>query len=376
VSGRIERVAGTLLLVSAWIGGAPAGAEAGTATVFSDPFTLPVVASFLEGEGFGTAPATGPSLTSFGRLVGAWDVETEVASGEGKWTPGEPALWVWKYSDSPLAIEDLWVERAGGSLTEPQQRALRLFEPATGQWRVAWKGRWCTRGVGEGYAAGVARPGEGGVEERAAPDAEAADGVAGQWRARFEEISEERFEWTCEISTDGTKWWPAVRAHARRRLMPRTPSTVDPRAVERMEHKIGRWAFELDYLRPDGSVALTYHGTDEATWLVPGRILQVVDHLHETDARGRSWWFWDEPLQRFTLVAVGADAGELWVFRGDLSAWVITSQPRRMADGSEMQLRFTHAAIEPDSFTATMEYSLDGGATWTRASVQRLHRLS
>lgn len=144
-------------------------------------------------------------------------------------------------------------------------------------------------------------------------------------------------------------------------------------ARERLAYAIGSWAWSGEILDPQGNVVRTMEGTQEATWLVPGRIVQMRD----TDAGGgggHSWWVWDERAGAWTLVSISPDDGAVWILKGDLERWVITSEPRPRPDGTTVRIRFTHHDIEPDGFQALMEVSLDGGATWRARSRQWMRR--
>ena len=55
--------------------------------------------------------------------------------------------------------------------------------------------------------------------------------------------------------------------------------------------------------------------------------------------------------------------GELWVLKGGLDEYVMTSPPKAQEDGRVITIRFTHIDMEENSFTAVMEFSHDEGRT-------------
>ena len=143
-------------------------------------------------------------------------------------------------------------------------------------------------------------------------------------------------------------------------------------ARERLEYAIGDWDVVGERLARDGSVGERIEGGMSATWLVPGRIVQMEDR--DSQGGGRSWWVYDVPTQAWTLVSIGVENGAVWVLRGNLDAWVITSEPRERPNGGTAMIRFTHHDIRPNSFRALQEVSFDEGETWTPVFRQTLTR--
>jgi hypothetical protein len=76
----------------------------------------------------------------------------------------------------------------------------------------------------------------------------------------------------------------------------------------------------------------------------------------------------------FHLASVD-ESGEFWLLSGGLDRYVITSAPKRHADGSSTTIRFAHKDIGPDSTHVLMEYSENGGATWEVGFHQYLVRI-
>ena len=143
-------------------------------------------------------------------------------------------------------------------------------------------------------------------------------------------------------------------------------------ARSRLEYAIGNGTIRGERLDVDGAVTEVIHGRQSASWLAPGRIVQMTDD--DPDGGGRSWWAYDAALDAWTLVSIGVERGAVWVLRGSLDEWVITSEPRTLEDGRKATIRFTHYDIQPDCFKALQEVSFDGGTTWTAVYRQTLTR--
>lgn len=153
------------------------------------------------------------------------------------------------------------------------------------------------------------------------------------------------------------------------------PKPYPRAAIERLRHLKGAWRMESDVIGPQGEVGQTTVAYDTLDWLVPERILGFTSHTPASESVSRGMWFYDTVAERFYLISVNGDTGELWTLWGDLEKWTITSEPKRRSNGSEVIIRFHHHDIKPDSFQATMELSVDGGRTWTVRYRQRLTRL-
>lgn len=176
----------------------------------------------------------------------------------------------------------------------------------------------------------------------------------------------------------GSAWWilatlclsvftPRTSAQAQAAPLPEV-------AIERLEYAIGEWDIRSENLDVSGAVTGTTESGQIATWLVPGRIVQMRDRDSDGSGGGRSWWVYDARANAWTLVSIGVDDGSVWVLKGNLAEWRITSEPRDRPNGGQAMIRFTHYDIEPDSFWALMELSLDLGKTWTPRYRQHLTR--
>lgn len=69
------------------------------------------------------------------------------------------------------------------------------------------------------------------------------------------------------------------------------------------------------------------------------------------------------------MVSVAAD-GRLWVMTGELGGDTRYTQTFPTREGTTGQLRFIRYNVSVDSFESRMEYTADGGATWTLGNHQ------
>ena len=195
---------------------------AGSIHAADDPYpqgvATPQIASFLGADGFGTLHPDAPEQTlGLGRLVGLWNAAPEMRARDGSWAKQPPALWAWQYALDGFATQDLWFHSAEhlpaylGALGRPYLlTGLRIFEPGSGKWRVAWAANGA--GTAPGMDFGTF---EGTIE---------GDDVVllsedewGHQRITFSEITDSSFLWTSEMSRDGESWSAVMRVRAIRR---------------------------------------------------------------------------------------------------------------------------------------------------------------
>ncbi len=148
-------------------------------------------------------------------------------------------------------------------------------------------------------------------------------------------------------------------------------SEIPEEAQKRLDHIIGRWDFRTDILTRNGDVRRSVEGTEEAKYIIGRRVVELTTELSGATSKG--WLYYNVAEEKFYLASVDG-RGDLFILSGGLDAYVITSQPKRQANGREMIIRFTHEKIEENSFEATMESSIDGGKSWWTRSKQYLTR--
>jgi len=146
---------------------------------------------------------------------------------------------------------------------------------------------------------------------------------------------------------------------------------IPEEAKKRLDHIIGRWSFKTDNLGRNGEVRRTVEGTEEAKYIIDGRVVELTTVVNGAVSKG--WIFYNMAEQKFYLTSVDG-SGSLWILSGGLDAYVITSQPKKQANGRELTIRFTHSNIQEDSFEALYETSIDGGKSWWQRSKQYLTR--
>ena len=144
-------------------------------------------------------------------------------------------------------------------------------------------------------------------------------------------------------------------------------------AVEQLRHAHGAWDATTEFLAPDGVVAQAVEGTYDFEWVVPDRVLVGRSEIPELGRSAGILFFYSEGGGTITMTSVGGD-GQLWVMSGPADSEVRTTPPTPQADGSTLELRFTRYNVEPDRFESKMEYSTDGGTTWTQGNRQLFRR--
>ena len=194
----------------------------GSVALADEPYpqgaATPEIANFLGADGFGAPNAAAPAETqTFGRLVGLWDARPEMRAQDGSWVEQAPALWAWQYTLDGFATQDLWFHSADhlpsyiASLGRSYLlTGLRVFEPASGMWRVAWAAN------GAGAAAGM----DFGTFEGTIEEGNVVLREESQWghqRVTFSEVTESSFLWTSEMSRNGEEWATVMRVRAKRR---------------------------------------------------------------------------------------------------------------------------------------------------------------
>ncbi len=151
----------------------------------------------------------------------------------------------------------------------------------------------------------------------------------------------------------------------------------DPRpenpAVQQLRHAHGAWDATTEFISPDGAVARSVEGSYEFDWVVPDRVLIGRSEIPELGLSSGILFFYSETADTITMTSVGGD-GQLWVMSGPADSEVRATPPTPQADGSTIELRFTRYNVEPDRFESKMEYSSDGGATWTQGNHQVFRR--
>ena len=148
---------------------------------------------------------------------------------------------------------------------------------------------------------------------------------------------------------------------------------IPAEAKQRLDHHIGVWDVRTEYLDQTGNVVRTVLGVDTARYIIPGRVVELTTVIAELSFVSKAWVFYSIPTKEYTLTSVDV-RGELWVLRGGLDEYVLTSLPKSQEDGRVITIRFTHIDIEENSFTAVMEFSYDEGRTWHVGYNQYLRR--
>ncbi len=145
-------------------------------------------------------------------------------------------------------------------------------------------------------------------------------------------------------------------------------------AQERLASLVGKWSSRWERLDAQGNVRSVATGTEvgryaQGKWLVEWTT-EVVEE--NGDRRlSKAWWFYSKKQNKIYLTSV-SEEGDLWILSGDPVDFVITSWPRKTADGGEMIIRFLHDKSADGTVHAVMEWSTDNGTTWTRGFRQTM----
>lgn len=194
------------LFLSALMSGATSAQEEVRKTVSSPP-----IEAFLS-EGFGTRDEKAPAETEqFGRLVGLWRVEVEIARQGGGWELSAPGLWAFKYALGGFAIHDLWYQ---GSDNLPDYMAdlgrdyllasHRIYDAAARKWRIAWMANGAGTVMGADFGTFTAELHDGDIVMTST------GGASTPQRVVFSEIGDASFRWRSEYSMNGGESWMTV----------------------------------------------------------------------------------------------------------------------------------------------------------------------
>ncbi|MEZ5460373.1 hypothetical protein [Dokdonella sp.] len=145
------------------------------------------------------------------------------------------------------------------------------------------------------------------------------------------------------------------------------------KSVEQLRESIGLWDVVTENLAEDGSVANTMKGTYRFSWVVPDRVVSGRMDIPEKNQAAGILFYVNERKALIEMVSVGAD-GNLWIMSGPLGGEVRTTPEFETRDGGTGQLRFTRFNVGEDRFESRMEYSKDGGKTWTPGNHQIFRR--
>ena len=208
------RPAASIAVILALFATAGATAEEGSV----DPGAIPTIREFL-GDGVGAPhPKAPPETEQFGRLVGVWTVEAEMAGPAGDWLPSAPGIWAWKYAIDGFAVRDLFYQ--GADNLPPYMANLgrdylltanRIYDVANKTWQVAWMANGAGSVMGADFGTFTATLEDDELVMTSPPTG------FGLQRVVFYEIGDDSFRWKSDYSMDeGKTWRTAMRMHARR----------------------------------------------------------------------------------------------------------------------------------------------------------------
>ncbi len=138
------------------------------------------------------------TMAHFGRYIGDWDMTDWSLSQDGKnWTQGKGARWNFTCVGNGIAVQDFWMPNGGGQGTN-----LRIYEPKTESWDIAW-----TAKTAPGMAHIGAKQDDAGniVMHYISPKQTPARRIT-----FFKPDQTGGWNWHLDISTDGEKTWRTV----------------------------------------------------------------------------------------------------------------------------------------------------------------------
>lgn len=147
----------------------------------------------------------------------------------------------------------------------------------------------------------------------------------------------------------------------------------DSLAIQQLRHAIGTWDVVTEFLQPDGSVARSVPGTYRFEWVVPDRVVAGRSDLPELGQSAGILFYLNSARHLIEMVSVGAD-GRLWVMTGPSGGETRHTQEYQTQSGTTGQLRFTRYTVTPDGFESRMEWTQDGGRTWSPGNHQTFRR--
>ena len=183
-----------------------------------DPMTKPAIKTFL-GAGFGERHEKAPAeIEQFGRLVGLWHVQAEMAGQDGTWVKSASGIWAWKYTLDGFAVSDLWYQGADNLPVYMANlgrdyllTANRIYDVAKKKWQVAWMANGAGQAMGADFGTFTASLQGDEIVMESPP------GPFGLQRVVFYEMGDDAFRWKSDYSMDQGKTWRTVmRMHARR----------------------------------------------------------------------------------------------------------------------------------------------------------------
>ena len=144
-------------------------------------------------------------------------------------------------------------------------------------------------------------------------------------------------------------------------------------SIEELRGSIGKWQVTTEFLNADGSVARAVEGTYEFSWVVPDRVAMGQNAIPELELASGILFYINESKGTVEMVSVGRD-GRLWIMTGPMGGSQRTTQEFQTAAGTTRQLRFTRYHVTAEGFESKMEYTDDGGETWTPGNHQVFRR--
>jgi hypothetical protein len=197
------------------------------------------------------------------------------------------------------------------------------------------------------------------------------DGKVQKFQADIERLSDTQFRKRTRF-WDGRSWKDAgaitfTRTDAAAVASPKQEA-LDT-AVSQLRETRGRWDVTTEFFKLDGSIGVTAAGTYDFDWVVEDRVLKGESAIPELASKSGILFYVHEAKGLIEMASVGQD-GHLWVMTGPAGGEIRTTPDTPTADGKTVKLRFTRYNVTPNRFESKMEFSNDGGLSWTQGNHQ------
>ena len=141
------------------------------------------------------------------------------------------------------------------------------------------------------------------------------------------------------------------------------------KAVRQLRETHGSWNVTTEFFKRDGSIGVTAAGAYSFDWVVEDRVLKGESDIPELASKSGILFYVNETKGLIEMASVGKD-GHLWVMTGAAGDEVRTTPDTPTPDGKTVRLRFTRYNVTADRFESKMEFSHDGGLSWTQGNHQ------
>jgi len=143
--------------------------------------------------------------------------------------------------------------------------------------------------------------------------------------------------------------------------------------MSNLEFMVGSWDNESKFYGPDGKIRGNQKFKQTVEPILEGAIFNSKGYIitPQGDRQvGEGWVFYDVKVKEYVISAVDLQ-GNFDTFKSQTKKdrWVFINSPKPFQD-KEIIWKRIYYDITRDEHKLSMEYSLDGGKTWTLSNVQ------